>query len=57
MTSSVKVSAHCGDNKKVQINVVEHDGVENTIYLENGETTEISVYDEKSVSVKEVVKE
>lgn len=52
MTSSVKVTAHCAASKEVQIHL---NGVLHTT-LQDTETAEVLVYDDREVSVKEVVK-
>jgi putative sterol carrier protein len=56
MTSTVKVTAHCATNKEVVISIDEG-ATGSTVYLQDGESHEVCVYDEKSVSVKERVKE
>ena len=54
MTTHVKISAHCATTKKVQISIQNGDTGE-TIYLEDGESHELSVWDDKQVTVKEIL--
>lgn len=58
MTSSVKINAHCANNKEVHIEIsgdpCGNDGVK---VIQDGESLELSVYDNKSVTIKEVIKE
>ncbi len=51
MTTTIKVSAHCADDKEVHIVI---DG--EVIILQNGEEFETTVYDERCCSVQEVQK-
>ncbi len=53
MTTTVKVSAHCGADTEVQIDFA--DG--HQVFLENGDTYETYVYGDKEVTIKEVPKE
>ena len=64
MTSQVKVSAHCSDNKEVRVTVtgvVNHEtgevGVIEQFTLQNGETAERFIYDSRYVQAVEVLKE
>lgn len=55
MTTTVTVSAHCGDDKQVVVTVdpgTGHDSVVST--LKNGESNEFTIYDDISVRAKEV---
>lgn len=58
MTTSVKISAHCDSNKEVHIYVSGDPCGNNGIkVIQDGESHDLVVYDGKSVTVKEVVKE
>lgn len=64
MTSQVKVSAHCSDNKEVRVTVtgvINHEtgeiGVIEQFTLQNGETAERCIYDSRHVQAVEVLKE
>lgn len=63
MTSTVKVIAHCAANKHVQLRIVKASGhpfENNTVleifYLEDGETKEVYVYDDRYVITRELLK-
>lgn len=57
MTSIVKVAAHCADNKEVQVLVTVNDEVKESFVLQNGESREVLIYDERTVTTFEQVKE
>jgi len=64
MTSQVKVSAHCSDDKEVVVTVagiIDHAtgaaGIIEEFTLQNGESAERSIYDSRSVSFVEVLKQ
>lgn len=55
MTTTVKIEAHCSDDKEVTI--VIRDGLDIDIFtLQNCETAERYVYDAREISIKEVLK-
>jgi hypothetical protein len=56
MTSLVKIYAHCADTKQVIVDVTNKDGMILALSktLKNGETLDISIYDDLSVTVREV---
>jgi hypothetical protein len=56
MTSLVKISAHCADTKQVIVDVINKDGMIFALSktLKNGETLDVFVYDDRSVTVREV---
>lgn len=56
MTTSVKVSAYCSDTKQVNIAVTENGSVIETKVLQDGESTDLAVYDNRTVTVLEVLK-
>ena len=56
MTTTVKVEAHCSSDKEVLINV-ESDVTGEEIRIQDGETWSGSVYDSRSIIVKEVAKD
>ena len=55
MTTTVKVSAHCSDDKEVQVVISDRvSGIVNAeIILQNGQTTDRVVYDDLVISVLE----
>ncbi len=53
MTTTVKVTAHCSSDKEVQIHV---SGTIDAV-LQDGESKEVYAYDDRVISVKEVLKE
>lgn len=55
MTSKVNITACLSDDKQVEITVKNGKEKDLTI-LQNGESTEISFYDDISIKVKEVLK-
>jgi len=58
MTSTVIVEAHCSPEKEVKVLILtDADGKLERHTLEDGEKAEYYVYDDRSVIVKEVVKE
>lgn len=57
MTSSVRVAAHCASNKEVVVTVTNGDVFVEEQILQDGESTEILIYDERAVSSHERVKE
>ena len=57
MTSTVKVSAHCTPDKEVKITLVDYDGKETVVRLQDGENYESYVYDSRSISVEELHKD
>lgn len=57
MTSSVKVAAHCAASKEVVVVVTNGNDVVETQILQDGESTEILIYDNRAVSSHERVKE
>jgi hypothetical protein len=59
MTSQVKVSAHCASNKEVAVkvfNVVTNETIEE-FALQDGESREVTIYDDRAVTSYERVKE
>jgi hypothetical protein len=58
MTSTVKIEAHCSDDKQVAIIIVhaETDNAPEEIILENGQDYTCVVYDDIRVAVKECMK-
>ena len=64
MTSQVKVSAHCTEDKEVRVTVtgvINHEtgevGVIEQFTLQDGETAERAIYDSRYVQAVEVFKE
>ena len=56
MTSTVKISAHCSDEKEVKITLVGFDGAEKVVKLPNGEEASFYIYDHRSIAVEETLK-
>lgn len=58
MTTTVKVSAHCANNKEVQVAIsdIVSGNVKEAFTLQDGETAERVVYDDLTIAVREVVK-
>jgi O-glycosyl hydrolase len=55
MTTTVKVSAHCSDDKEVQVSIADSvsGNVRENFVLQNGETADRVVYDDLVISVLE----
>lgn len=57
MTTTVKIEAHCGTDTEVQVNIQDQStGLDKTMILRDGESSEEHVYDNKQITVKEVKK-
>lgn len=56
MTSKVTIEAHCADNKNVVVTLNDLDKEEN-FYIQNGEKMEFYIYDHRSVTTSEQLKE
>jgi len=56
MTSKVNVSAHCADTKYVLVSVTANGKVIEERILQNGESTEVLIYDDRAVTSREVEK-
>ena len=58
MTSQVKITAHCSKDKQVIVNKFNTKLSENIIfYVQDGETLELSIYDDWAVVTAEIEKE
>lgn len=55
MTTTINVSAHCSNDKEVQIDYADNNGPQQKT-IQDGETFEMVVYDDISCTVKEVIK-
>ena len=55
MTTTVTVEAHCGNEKEVHIEIKENG--DSTKVLQNGDKHVLHVYDNKSVTVREILKQ
>lgn len=55
MTTTIKVSAHCSDDKEVQVSISDmvSGNVRENLILQNGETADRVVYDDLMISVVE----
>lgn len=58
MTTTVKISAHCSNNKEVQVAVTDSmsGNVKDAFTLQDGETAERVVYDDLVIGVRETLK-
>lgn len=56
MTTTVKIEAHLSSEKEVQVVITDNEEVTEEFVLQNGETAERYVYDDRAICVKEVVK-
>lgn len=56
MTTTVKIEAHCSDDKEVSVSINSVQSGENH-KLQDGEAGEYIVYDDREITVKEVLKE
>lgn len=56
MTSVVSISAHCGDAKEVHVVVTDAGSLVEDFHIANGEKAERYAYDNRVISVTEVVK-
>ncbi len=56
MTSSVKVTAHCGDDVELRVLCVELGSIKEVHRLKDGEEMEIAVFDDIEVRVQEIKK-
>lgn len=56
MTTSITIAAHLASNKEVKATVTDNGQFASECTLQDGETTEILVYDGREVTVKEVEK-
>ena len=57
MTTTVKISAHLSTDKYVKVSVTEDKTEPQTWELEDGEELEVSAYDGREITVKEVEKQ
>lgn len=56
MTSRVTVSAHCRDELEVEVLEVNGSGTAQLTKLQNGESKDFYVYDDREITVKEAPK-
>lgn len=57
MTSVVIVKAHCADNKEIHVVVSKGEEVTETYVLQNGEAKEVLIYDDRTVTSYELLKD
>lgn len=57
MTSKVTVNAHCAESKYVLVSITANGKVLEERALQNGESTEVLIYDDRAVTSREVEKE
>ncbi len=56
MTTTVKIGAHLGDDHEVLVDVREGGRIIETFTLQDGESADRYVYDDRTVTVREVAK-
>lgn len=56
MTSSVKITAHLAATKKVRVEIKGTSEPSGILFLQDGESIDLSVYDDREINVKEVEK-
>lgn len=56
MTTIVRIGAHLASQKEVVIKVIEGGNIVEEFTLQDGESAERYVYDDREINVKEVVK-
>ncbi len=57
MTTTVKIDAHCAADKEVYVSIHEAGKTVETFTLQDGESTDRVVYDEREIRVRELPKE
>jgi hypothetical protein len=57
MTSKVTIEAHCASNKHVAVRLQETEEAATSYTVEDGEKLELTIYDLRSVTAHEVIKE
>lgn len=57
MTTKVTINAHCASNKDVIVTIADAEKVIEVNTLRDGESIERVVYDNKEITVKEVIRE
>lgn len=59
MTSTVKVSAHCASHKQVEVVIydIETGDQYERFMLQDGETADRAVFDQRAITVREIEKE
>ncbi len=55
MTTVINVVACCNNEKEVLVRILDNDGVVETFTLQNGENIETHVYDDRKITVQEVL--
>jgi len=56
MTTTVKICAHCSSDKEVVIKIKDTIAPEQNITLQDGDQIEVYAYDEREISIKEILK-
>lgn len=56
MTSTIKIQAHCTDDKEVKITITNYDGAGFVIRLQDGEVYETVIYDHRAIAAEEIMK-
>lgn len=57
MTTTVHITACCDDKTEVNVCITETDELVEDVTIQNGETLERHVYDDRMISIREVDKE
>ncbi len=58
MTTTVKVTAHCNEGFEVRVDVIDDNGLVDSAssVIQDGESAEVVVFDDRFVTVREVAK-
>lgn len=56
MTTTVIVNAHLSTDKEVKVAIIDSNENEETFTLQDGESGEYTVYDDRTLTIKEVEK-
>lgn len=56
MTSTVRIEAHCADDKEVKITIINYDGDNFIFRLQDGEVYNTVIYDHRSIACEELLK-
>lgn len=56
MTTTVVIKAHCASTKQVQVKITDGENLVDNFVVQDGETAERVVFDEREITVREVLK-
>jgi len=57
MTTTVKVEAHCSTSVEVKVQIIDKGNVDAVDVLQDGESKDYTIYDDREITVKEVPKD